>query len=1192
MDVKTRLWKVLVVMLNVSLLASFFLGPARPVRAAPTELFFSEYIEGSSYNKALEIYNGTGVAVDLAAGNYSIEIYFNGNTTAGTTILLTGVVADSDVYVVADDGAAPAILAEADQTSTASFFNGDDAVALVKDGVIIDVVGQIGFDPGSEWGSGDTSTQDNTLRRKSSVEAGDPDGSDPFDPAVEWDGYPNNTFDGLGFHEALDYTPIHDIQYTADPGGDSPLVGEEVTTEGIVTARFRYGYFIEDPAGGAWNGLWVYDSNTPAVGDRVRISGVVDEYYNLTEIRDLTGYEVESSGNPLPDPEVLPTGDVSHEQWEGVLVRVENVTVTDPDLGYGEWSVNDGSGDVIIDDKGDYTYTPVLGDAIAAIIGPLDYHHGAFKIQPRDDDDIILPGPAFTPIHDIQYTEDPSGDSPYVGQTVTTQGVVTAFFYDGHRRFFVQDAAGPWSGLFLYEPNGFLNLGDLVEVTGEVSEYYGLTEIANGEATVLSSGNPLPDPEVLPTGDVSQEQWESVLVRVENVTVVDEDLGYGEWLVDDGSGGVRVDDLGDYSYTPSNGDLLDFVQGPLYYSYDNFKIEPRDDDDLGFAPPLVSICEIQGDGFASPYDGQTVRTQGVVFADFDQTGERGFFIQHEDCDGDPATSDGVFVYKGNQTDVVSVGDLVEVRGTVQEYYDLTEISTSLNNIAVLSSGNPLPEPADLNPPFDDADARAYLEALEGMYVRMDDAAVVGPTSRYDETWVVRSDLGLDRVFQDDPAGTGEIVGVDDGGLFEIAPEAKVGDQVLGLLGAMDYSFETYKMQLVVEPTLVPAPDPPKYGDADGDGDVDLGDLRFIHTYLGQTVPPAPASADLNGDGRITGRDIAAFLRLWRRLRLRPWEFSVATFNLENLFDTVDEPDKEDPVPSATDYAQQLDKLAEAIHDELREPTLIAVQEAENLMVLADLAARPEIEADYGAVLVDGPDGRGIDVGLLYRTDRVTVLDYEARQGCTTLVDGFGPDGNRDPENPFNEITCDSDGDGVFDGNRLFSRPPLVVHLQVHGGFHRWGRGRSQELWVIVNHFKSKGEDTIEVQYTLPRRIEQATFVAGLAEEILAADPGADLIVLGDLNDFLDSEPLAVLTGAGLSDLLLEVPKPKRYTYVYHGVSEVLDHVLISPDLWWEFVTVVPAHINADYPVAYEDIPDTARRSSDHDPVVVRLRLGR
>jgi uncharacterized protein len=126
-----------------------------PTQAQTAEVFFSEYVEGSNLNRALEIYNGTGVTIDLAAGNYAIDIYFNGNASVGKTIDLTGSVADGDVYVVADDAADAAILAETDQTSTVPFFNGDDAVVLRKDTTIIDVIGQIGYDPGHYWGSDD-----------------------------------------------------------------------------------------------------------------------------------------------------------------------------------------------------------------------------------------------------------------------------------------------------------------------------------------------------------------------------------------------------------------------------------------------------------------------------------------------------------------------------------------------------------------------------------------------------------------------------------------------------------------------------------------------------------------------------------------------------------------------------------------------------------------------------------------------------------------------------------------------------------------------------------------------------------------------------------------------------------------------------------------------------------------------------
>lgn len=172
---------------------------SRP-HAAATDLFISEIIEGTSNNKAIEIYNGTGAAVDLAG--YSLQMYFNGSATAGLTITLTGTVAAGDVHVVAQALAGAAILAQADQTNGAGWFNGDDAVALVKNGTAIDVVGQIGFDPGTEWGTGFTSTADNTLRRGASICQGDADSSNAFDPGAQWVGFATDTFDGLGSHSA------------------------------------------------------------------------------------------------------------------------------------------------------------------------------------------------------------------------------------------------------------------------------------------------------------------------------------------------------------------------------------------------------------------------------------------------------------------------------------------------------------------------------------------------------------------------------------------------------------------------------------------------------------------------------------------------------------------------------------------------------------------------------------------------------------------------------------------------------------------------------------------------------------------------------------------------------------------------------------------------------------------------------
>src|SRR5687768_7027530 len=171
----------------------FALGSAR---AQPTELFFSEYIEGSSNNKALEIYNGTGAPVDLAANNYAVQMCFNGSGACTLTIGLTGTVAAGDVYVLAHALAGPAIQGQADQTNGSGWFNGNDAVVLLKGAAVVDSIGQRGFDPGTQWGSGLTSTADNTLRRKPTIHAGDTNSSDVFDPAVEWNGFANDTFDG------------------------------------------------------------------------------------------------------------------------------------------------------------------------------------------------------------------------------------------------------------------------------------------------------------------------------------------------------------------------------------------------------------------------------------------------------------------------------------------------------------------------------------------------------------------------------------------------------------------------------------------------------------------------------------------------------------------------------------------------------------------------------------------------------------------------------------------------------------------------------------------------------------------------------------------------------------------------------------------------------------------------------------
>ncbi len=189
--------------------------------------------------------------------------------------------------------------------------------------------------------------------------------------------------------------------------------------------------------------------------------------------------------------------------------------------------------------------------------------------------------------------------SPLENQIVTTSGVVTSLIRDFG--FFLQDGDGPWSGVYVYyddaDFHATLNRGDEVEITGKVSEYYGKTEISElVSAAVVSTGNAVPTPINLSTSNVPEEQYEGVLVSVSNAVVTDTTLGYGEILVNDGSGACRVDDKL-YSYwndmTPYP-DTTYQLTGIVDYAYDTYKILPRDASDFVKALAGVENNNITG----------------------------------------------------------------------------------------------------------------------------------------------------------------------------------------------------------------------------------------------------------------------------------------------------------------------------------------------------------------------------------------------------------------------------------------------------------------------------------------------------------------------------------------------------------------------------------------------------------------------
>lgn len=191
---------------------------ARQLRAVG-DLFISEYVEGSSNNKVIELFNPNTTAVNLATDAYKIEVYANGAVTPASSITLTGSVAAGGTFVLKHGSANASITAQ--QVSGSLTFNGNDAVVLRKGTAVADVIGQVGNNPGTAWSGGGVSTVDKTLRRKASVRTGDSNQSDAFDPSLEWEQFNTDDFTGLGSH-------------TIDSGGG----GDPTITLGVSPASF------------------------------------------------------------------------------------------------------------------------------------------------------------------------------------------------------------------------------------------------------------------------------------------------------------------------------------------------------------------------------------------------------------------------------------------------------------------------------------------------------------------------------------------------------------------------------------------------------------------------------------------------------------------------------------------------------------------------------------------------------------------------------------------------------------------------------------------------------------------------------------------------------------------------------------------------------------------------------------------
>lgn len=565
----------------------------------------------------------------------------------------------------------------------------------------------------------------------------------------------------------------------------------------------------------------------------------------------------------------------------------------------------------------------------------------------------------------------------------------------------------------------------------------------------------------------------------------------------------------------------------------------------GCAPLDLSIAEIQGDAQRSDFEGEAVTTSGIVTL-YSADG-RDFWLQDPFGDGDPLTSDGIVVDDGGLLPgAPSVGDLVEITAVVEEQQfgnalPLTRLDAP-SAVTVLSTGNPLPPPVALTdlPSVSIAEGIAFWEPLEGMLASISDARVVAATNTFGEfvtitetdavpgsgyfpqtkQILIRS-LGGESVDYNP-----ERVMVDDTSLSEPI-QVMPGDKVLGLAGAVDYTFGNYKLQPL--------------------------DGFSLETHQ---VPRAPVSRRFGPMGNT----------------------AITTFNVENLFDLVDDPVKDDQgsTPTPEELDTQLTKLALAVRTELLLPEILVVQEVENTSILQELGDRVNAAAgtSYVATSFETSDERGIEPGFLWDSSRVGLLDTFQLSGPDVEA-AFGP-------------SSPSPG-----------REPLVGVFDIAG----------VEFTIVANHFKSKsGDDPLfgvndpPTRVTEVQRKAQAQVVRDFVDSVLDADPDALVMVAGDLNDFQFAEPgegsdhpVAILEGGPgetpLTNLLGLEKAAETFTFVFDGNSQVLDHMLVSPALLELAVAADILHFNAGFPAVFSSDSSTTVRSADHDPLEGRFTFG-
>ena len=586
--------------------------------------------------------------------------------------------------------------------------------------------------------------------------------------------------------------------------------------------------------------------------------------------------------------------------------------------------------------------------------------------------------------------------------------------------------------------------------------------------------------------------------------------------------------------------------------------------------PTHTIAQIQGSGNASPFNGNVVTTSGIV------TGIKtnGFFLQMPVGDGNTSTSDGIFVFTAGVPPVsVVVGNSLCVAGTVAEFIPPGDPSSPAQTeltfvtITLLSTGNPLPPPVVLSASDTDPNGGLFqLEKYEGMRVRVNSFTVVAPTNgtiTESSATAVSSGIfygvitGVPRPFREpgvelpDPLPPGapptvtrwdanpELITVASRGLFNgTIIDVATGAILSNLTGPLDYAFRKYTIDIDL-PSTSPLPT------------ISNNNLTF-------TAVPQQTSEEL----------------------------TVASFNLERFFDNINDPAIGEPILTATAYNNRLNKASLAIRNVLRSPDVIGMIEIENLTVLQTLAAKVNADAvaagqpnpNYVAYLVEGNDVGGIDVGFLVKSGRVNV---------TSVIQYGKNDLFINPNTGQQELLND--------------RPPLVLN----GTFNKPGCATPYAFTVIVNHLRSLNgiDDPVDGNRVRLKRKAQAEFLANLIQGFQTADPNIKIISVGDYNAFQFSDGYVDLIGAikgaptpaanvvlatadlvnpNLTDLVDSHTPDQRYSYVFEGSAQVLDHILVNEKALALKSRFAFARLDADFPEIYRNDANRPERISDHD----------